>query len=185
MRFVAIPMLLVLSAAVAGLTGCKRSLDEEDVRQFVDQADNAARKRYAPEICELRGEHFTLALSYQTIYEQAPPSEMTLNRKLYCREAGGFARLRQYRLERRSLEIDVADDARTANVVAEYTETRPYFEEGSMPSTPDDFRQFVIVDSHDESVVGIESGNLVFLSAKVEATEAELIDKSKLDLPYN
>jgi len=177
--------LLVLAASVAGLSGCKRSLDEADVREFVDHADDAARKRYAPEICELRGEHFTLELSYQTIHEQTPPSEMTLNRKLYCKEAGGFAQLRQYRLERRSLEIDVADDASTAKVVAEYTETRPYFEEGSMPSTPDDFREFVIVESHDESVVGIESGNLVFLGAKVEATESELIPKSKLNLPYD
>ena len=58
-------VLLVLAASVAGLSGCKRSLDEADVREFVDHADDAARKRYAPEICELRGEHFTLELSYQ------------------------------------------------------------------------------------------------------------------------
>jgi len=178
-----VPFLLALMLPLA-LAGCKRSLDEQDVREFIDLADNAARKRYAPEICELRGENFTLDLEFQSI-DDVPPSEMTIDRKLFCREAGRFARLRQYRLERRSLEIDVAADAKTAKVTAEYIETLPYYEEDRIPVTPDDFRDFVVVESHDESVVGIEGGSLVFLSADVEATQTELIPKSKLDLPYD
>jgi hypothetical protein len=177
------PVFLLL-ALVLSLGGCKRSLDERDVREFIDRADEAARKRYAPAICELRGESFTLDLEYQTLYD-VPPSEMTIDRKLFCREAGRFSRLRQYRLERRSLEVDVAADARTASVVAEYTETMPYYEQDQVPVTPDDFRQFVVVESRDESVVGIEDGNLVFLSAEVQATQTELIDKSRLELPYD
>ena len=38
-----------------------------------------------------------------------------------------------------------------------------------MPVTPDDFREFEIVESVDESVVGIEDGDLVFLSTRAEA----------------
>ena len=149
-----------------------------------DMADATARKRYAPEICALRGEKFTLQLTYQTIFD-VPPSEMTIDRALYCRQAGRFARLRQYRLERRSREVDVADDARTAKVIAEYVETMPYYEEGAMPATPDDFIDFVVIESRDESVVGLEGGDLVFLSAKVSATESELVAKRDLNLPYD
>ena len=173
--------LLVLALA---LPGCKRSLDEEDVRAFIDLADDKARKRYAPEICELRGENFTLELTYQTVSD-APPSDMKIDRALYCRQAGRFSQLRQYRLERRSLEVDVSSDARTAKVVAEYVETMPYYEDGVVPATPDDFREFVVVESRDESVVGIEGGDLVFQSARVSATETELISKYKLNLPYD
>src|SRR5689334_14537509 len=115
-RLHALPCLLVLALA---LPGCKRSLDEDDVRAFVDQADEAARKRFAPDICALRGEKFTEDLTYQTL-DDVPPGKMTIDRKLYCREAGSFAKLRQYRLERRSIVIDVAEDAKTAKVVAEY-----------------------------------------------------------------
>ena len=174
----------LLAAAATSLTGCKRSLDEEDVRAFVDKADDAARKRYAPEICELRGENFSLELTFQAL-EDVPPSAIEIDRKLFCREAGKFSRLRQYRLERRSLEIDVAEDGKTANVVAEYTETLPYYGDDVMPATPDDFTDFVVVESHDESVVGIEGGDLVFTSAKVSATQTELIPKAELKLPYN
>jgi hypothetical protein len=174
----------LLAAVTAPLAGCRRSLDEEAVRAFVDRADDATRKRYAPEICELRGEEFSLQLTYQALEEESP-SEMEIDRKLFCREAGKFSRLRQYRLERRSLEIDVADDGKTANVVAEYTETLPYYGDAVMPATPDDFVDFVLVESHDESVVGIEGGNLVFTSAKISAAQTELVPKSELKLPYN
>jgi hypothetical protein len=173
-------LLLVVAAT---LPGCKRSLDERDVRMFVDRADAAARARFAPDICALRGETFTQELTYQSI-DDVPPSSMTIDRKLYCREAGRFSKLRQYRLERRSLTVDVAEDAKSAKVVAEYVETLPYYE-SEMPATPDDFRNFVIVESHDESTVGIEDGDLVFLSAKVSAEQTELVSKSKLDLPYD
>jgi hypothetical protein len=55
-----------------------------------------------------------------------------------------------------------------------------------MRATPDDFRDFVVVESHDESVVGIEGGDIVFLEAKVEARETELIRKgADFNLPYD
>lgn len=174
----------ILLALLASLTGCKRSLDSFDVREFVDHADDAARKRFAPEICKLRGETFTLEMQYTGI-ESRTPNDLTLDRKLYCREAGKFAMLRQYKLERESIYIDVSDDKKTAKVVAEYIETRPYYPPDFMPATPDDFRDMVIVKSHDESVVGIESGDLVFLSAKVSAQETRLVPKGELNLPYD
>lgn len=168
--------------AVLALTGCARKLDSLAVREFIDKADDAARHRYAPEICELRGENFTLRLSYTSLDSRGEPAESEMNRKLYCREAGKFSNIRQYRLERTSLRVDIAPDRKTANVVAEYKETLPSY--GYMPVTPDDFQNFVIVESRDESVVGFESGDIVFLEANVRAREVELVPKNSLDIPY-
>jgi hypothetical protein len=179
-----LPLLAGLLVLSAWLTGCNRSLDVEEVRAFIDKADDAARKRFAPEICELRGERFKLQVHYQS-RDNVPPAEMEIDRKLFCREAGRFSRLRQYRLERRSLEIDIAEDATTADVVAEYIETRPFYGDGVIPATPDDFVEFVVVESRDASVVGIEGGDLVYLSSSIEAEETEMIKKSVLKLPYD
>jgi hypothetical protein len=173
-----------LSAMAASLAGCTRSLDTHAVRQFIDKADDAARKRYAPEICELRGENFVLKLKYQSIDADAEPAESQMSRKLYCREAGKFSRLRQYRLERTSLDITVAADRKTATAVARYVETMPYYEPNYMPATLDDFREFVVIESRDESVVGIEGGDLKFLAADVHAIETELLPKRDVTIPY-
>lgn len=180
------PLFIAVSmAACATLVGCKRSLDTFDVRQFVDKADDAARKRYAPEICELRGKDFVLKLQYQAIDRNAEPTFSEMSRALYCREAGKFSRLYQYRLERKSLDITVASDRKTATAVAHYVETMPYYEEGYMPATLDDFRDFVVIESVDRSRIGIEGGDVVFLGSEVAARETELIPKSQLALPYD
>ena len=48
-------LLLVAVTLAVSLVGCgRRSLDEAAVLEFIDAADVAARKRYAPDICELR-----------------------------------------------------------------------------------------------------------------------------------
>ena len=174
----------MLLATCAPLTGCKRSLDEQDVREFIDTADNAARKRYAPEICELRGEHFTLHMTFQSHEEQAEPTELEIDRKLYCKKLSGFSRVRQYLLERKSIDIEVAADRKTARVTADYVETMPYYEEWARPATPDDFREFQVLETRDESVIGIESGDLVFLSTESNTSQS-LIEKSSLKLPYD
>ena len=172
----------LLLAALA-LAGCARTLDAADVREFIDQADDAARRRYAPEICELRGENFRLTLDYRPLASRASPARSEMNRKLYCNEAAKFSRIRQYRLERTSLRIDLAPDRRTAKVVAEYEETLPSY--GHMPSTPDDFRDFVVVESRDESTVGYEGGDIVFLDSRVEAREVDRLPKNSVDIPYD
>jgi hypothetical protein len=179
-----ITSLLAILLAFVPLTACKRSLDEQDVRAFIDKADSAARKRYAPEICELRGETFEMHRTFQGHEEQFEPTELTLDRKLFCKEAGKFSRLRQYRLERNSLDINVASDGKTARVSSEYVETMPYYEMDIMPATPDDFRHFQVVESTDESVVGIEGGDLVFLRTDAISSQT-LIEKSSLKLPYD
>ena len=61
------------------------------------------------------------------------PSELEIDRKLFCREAGSFSQLRQYRLERKSMRIDLATDRKTATVTAEYVETMPFYEPHTMP----------------------------------------------------
>lgn len=182
MRIALIAALLL--ALCAPLTGCKRSLDEQDVREFVDLADNAARKRYAPEICELRGEKFTLHMTFQGHDERAEPTELDIDRKLYCKKLSSFSRMRQYLLERKSLEIDVASDRKTARVTADYVETMPYYEEWATPATPDDFREFQVLETREQSVVGIEGGDLVFLSTASDTSQS-LIPKSSLKLPYD
>jgi hypothetical protein len=177
-------LLAILLALCAPLTACKRSLDEGDVREFIDTADNAARKRFAPEICELRGKDFKLNLTFQGHERQIEPTEVEMDRALFCKQAGSFSRIRQYRLERKAIEVDVASDRKTARVSADYVETLPYYEPDIIPLTPDDFRQFQVVDTHDESVVGIEGGDLVFLSTK-SSSRQELVDASSISLPHD
>jgi hypothetical protein len=166
--------------AACVLTGCSREVTRQQVAEFIDQADDAARKRYAPAICALRGEHFVLRSTFHA-QDARQPAELEMSRKLFCQQAGEFARLRQYRLERKSLDIDVATDRRTAIVTAEYVETMPFYEYN--PSTPDDFRRFQVVSSTDVSVVGIEDGDLVFLGTTSDSHQL-LINKSDVDIPY-
>jgi hypothetical protein len=172
---------VILLALCAPLTGCKRSLDEGDVREFIDMADNATRKRFAPEICELRGKDFKLHVTFQGHDAPFAPTELEMDRKLFCKQAGTLSRLRQYRLERNATGIAVSPDRKTARVIADYVETMPYYEPNTLPSTPDDFREFQVVVTHDESVVGIEGGDLVFLSTRSDSNQL-LVDKNKIDL---
>jgi hypothetical protein len=178
------PLLTTLLVLAVPLTACQRSLDETDVREFIDKADDTARKRYAPEICELRGKTFTLHLTFQGHERSLEPAEVEMDRALFCKQAGSFSRIRQYRLERKSIDVDVAADRKTARVTADYVETLPYYEPDIMPATPDDFREFQVVDTHDESVVGIEGGDLVFLSTRSSSSQ-ELVSKSSISLPYD
>ena len=82
--------------------------------EFVDKADNAARKRFAPEICGLRGENFTLSVNFQGHEETIPALEVRNESQAVLQEAGKFSRLRQYKLERKSMDIDLASDRKTA-----------------------------------------------------------------------
>jgi hypothetical protein len=180
-----LPILAAILLALCGpLAGCKRSLHTRDVIEFVDKADNAARKRFAPDICELRGKNFTLSVNFQGHQERYPPSKIEMNRKLFCMEAGKFSRIRQYKLERKSMEIDLAGDRKSAIVKAVYVETMPYYDPDIMPSTPDDFREWQIVESRDESLIGIESGDPVFLSTRSDSVQS-LAPKNEISLPYD
>ena len=181
MRFIAAAMLLALCLPLAA---CKQEVTRQEVAQFIDKADDAARKRFAPQICELRGKSFKLKQKFQGHEPRMEPTEMEIGRKLYCTNAGSFSRIRQYRLERKSMDIDIATDRRTARVSADYVETSPYYEPGMMPATPDDFTHFQVVESRDESIVGIEDGDLVFLSTEADAHQS-LIPKGSVAIPYD
>jgi len=178
------PILATLLALCIPLAGCQRHVDEKSVRAFVDKADDAARKRFAPEICELRGKNFKLHLVFQGHEHRIGPTEVEMDRALFCKQAGTFSRLRQYKLERKFIDVDVAPDRKTARVSTNYVETLPYYEPDMMPATPDDFDKFQIVDTHDESVVGIEGGDIVFLSTESTSSQ-ELISKNSIKLPYD
>jgi len=173
---------LCLLVLCTPLAGCGK-LSERDVREFVDQADAAERKRFAPEICALRGKNFTLHQTFQGASSRLPPTELDLDRKMFCVEAGKFARIRQFQLERRSLDVDLAPDRKTARVTIEYTATLPYYEPDIVPATPDDFREFQILESREESVVGVESGDVVFLSTDADVQQT-LVPKGSLQIPY-
>jgi hypothetical protein len=181
MRILTAAMLLALCLPLAA---CKKEVTRQEVAEFVDKADNAARKRFAPEICELRGKDFKMKRKFQSYEARVPPTDMEIGRKLYCAQAGSFSRLRQYKLERKSMDIDIATDRRTARVTTEYVETLPYYEPDTMPATPDDFRHFQVVTSRDESIVGVESGDLVFLETTSDSRQ-ELIPKNSVDIPYD
>jgi hypothetical protein len=181
MRPIAPALLLALCLT---LGACRHEVTRQQVATFIDRADAAARKRYAPEICEMRGKDFKLHRKFQGYSPRMEPTEMDIGRKLFCSSLSSFSRIRQYRLERKSIDIDIATDRRTARVTAEYIETAPYYEEGSMPATPDDFGQFQVITSRDESVVGVEDGDLVFLSTDSDSRQ-ELISKSSVAIPYD
>ena len=178
MRNLRLPGLLVVCAALAG---CGK-LDEHEVREFIDRADDTARTLYAPHICELRGKDFVLHLKFQADNARLPPSELDINRKMFCMEAAKNAWLRHYRLERKSMEIELSADRKTARVTAEYEETLQYFEPDVRPASPLDFRQFQVLETHDDSVVGIEGGDLVFLSTNADVHQT-LVAKESLDVP--
>jgi hypothetical protein len=173
----------MLLAACGLLAGCSKEVTYKQVSEFVDKADNAARKRFAPEICELRGKDFKLHQVFHG-YEGREPTENDITRKLYCQQAGKFSRLRQYKLERKSVAIDIATDRRTATVIAEYVETLPYYDPYTTQATPDDFQHWQILETRDESVVGLESGDVVFLSTDSESHQT-LVPKREIDLPYD
>ena len=181
MRIVAAAMLLALCLS---LSACRNEVSRPQVAEFIDKADNAARKRFAPGICELRGKDFKEKLKFQGYEPRMQPTEMEIGRSLHCRTAGSFSLLRQYRLERKSIAIDIASDRKTARVTAEYVETMPYYEPDTMHSTPDDFRAFQLLESRDESVVGIEDGDLVFLSTASDQHQS-LVPKNSVNIPYD
>jgi hypothetical protein len=172
----------ILLALGALFTGCSKEVTRKQVAEFIDKADDAARKRYAPAICELRGKDFKMTLVFHG-YEGREPSEMEITRRLYCQQAGSFSRLRQYRLERKSMDIDMATDRKTATVTSKYVETLPYYPPNTMPRTPDDFYEFQVVESTDESVIGLEDGDMVFLSTRSDAHQS-LVKKDSVQIPY-
>ena len=178
---------LLLAAAVL-LAGCgRRSLDEASVTAFIDTADAAMRARRAPDICELHAENFVLTRSYRIVepdWGMVEPEEATLGKTLYCRSLGQFARLRQYSRERVELEIDVASDGKTADVYARYVEKMPFYEEGFPLGSPDAFTEMQVMDTDAASVVGIEDGEIRFISTELEI-EATLVPKSEEPLPYD
>ncbi len=177
---------LLLTALIVPLTGCgRRSLDEAAALEFIDTADAAARKRFAPDICELRAASFELTQRISYVEDFLPPAESLLGKKLYCLEAGKFARLRQYSLVRDSIEISVAADGQTAIVTATYTEKMPFYEEGIPPGAGLDlYTQMQVGESETVSEIGIEDGELRFLSTEVDTT-IELVPKSEEPLPYS
>jgi hypothetical protein len=173
----------MLLALCLPLAACGEKVTRADVAGFIDAADNAARARFAPAICKLRGKDFKLSQKFQGYEPRLQPTEMEIGRKLYCTNLAGFSRIRQYRLERKSMDIDIATDRKSARVTAVYVETSPYYEPDMRPATPDDFRQYQVVESRDESVVGIEDGDLVFLSTESDARQT-LIGKNPVAIPY-
>ncbi len=178
-----IATVLVAATAAATLTACgTRRLDDAKVTAFIDKADNAARKRFAPEICALRGKTFTSHQIFHAEGNRGEPAELTIDRKLFCSEAGKFSRLEQYVLERKSIEIKLADDLKSADVHAVYTEKLPYYE--TPPSTASDYLDVQVLETVDHSRVGIEDGDIVFLSTDADITQT-LVPKSDMPLPYD
>lgn len=178
-----VALAVLLSSAV--LTGCMRSsLDRQDVEAFLDRADDLRRKRFAPQVCALYGERFTQQQTFMPAPEAAqPPSDTLLDRKTWCATLGRIAKLNQYVLERDSVDIVIAPDARTAQVEVRYVEKLPwYFDE--WPASLDSYEYVQVLDHVDRSTIGIESGEIVYFSTDA-AIEQTLVKRAKLPLPYD
>jgi hypothetical protein len=177
-------LLVALAVSLMALSGCgPRTLTQENITEFIDHADDTARKRFAPEICELRGANFTLTMTFLAANAESPETSQ-ISRKLYCAQAGQFAKLRQYVLERKSLSITIAPDGQTASVEADYVEKLPYYPEETFPSTPDDYDEVQVLDSTSTSIIAIENGSIVFWSTEADI-EQTLMPKHKMKLPYD
>ena len=92
----------------------------------------------------------------------------------------------QYRLERKWIDIDVAADRKTARVNADYVESHAVLR---TRHDARDARQLFtssgsVETRTNESVVGLESGDLVFLSTNSQSSQS-LIAKSAVSLPYD
>lgn len=181
MRKLALASLLLVVAAA--LSGCAK-LDPVSAREFVDASDDAARKHFAPEVCERRGKNFKMHQVFQSADARMASTELEIDRKMFCVEAGRLARLYQYALERHSLDVDLAADRKSARVSATYTETQPYYEPDTMHATPDDFREWQVLDIRDDSVIGYEDGDVVYLSTDRKVTQ-KLVPKDEIQLPYH
>jgi hypothetical protein len=178
--------LTLVASTIAALTtsGCgPRELTRENVTAFIDQADDAARKRFAPDICALRGENFKLTMTFWAANVEEPTTS-EVSRKLYCAQAGQFAKLRQYVLDREALDIEIAAHGQTASVRASYIEKLPFYPEDSMPATPDDYQEVQILESTSTSTIAIENGAIVFWDTAAEI-EQSLVPKHTMKLPYN
>ncbi len=172
-----------LFCCAAVLSGCgSQILTASEVQAFIDASDVAERARYAPDVCAMQGQDFHEHVIFHGA-ETARATDMTLDRKLYCAQEGRFSHLHQYQLVRHSLEIQLADDLRTANVDAQYTEELPYYEDPA-PSL-DVYQRLQIIDSQTHYVVGREHGRLVFLSAEIESTQRLIPRHSVPPLPYD
>jgi hypothetical protein len=53
-----------------------------------------------------------------------------------------------------------------------------------MYATPDDFREWQVLEVRDESVIGVESGDIVFLSTDSDVKQ-KLVPKGEIKLPYD
>jgi hypothetical protein len=173
---------LLVVMAIASLTaGCaRRGLDTQAVESFVNQADDAARKRFALEICALRARDFHEHVVVHNP-DSAQVTELSADRKTYCRDAQSFSHLPRYVLERKSLQVDLAADRRSARVTAEYIEKLPFYRHRPA-SGPDDYMEVQIHRSHETSVVGLEDGRPVFKSTDVDVSW-KLVPRSEMPLP--
>lgn len=172
--------LLIWAGALAGCGS--PTLQSRQVQAFIDADDAAERKRYAPDVCALQGQDFHEHVIFHGA-ETSTPSELTLDRKLFCAQEAKFSQVRQYQLIRHSLEIQLAADLRTADVDAQYTEEMPYYEYKQFG--PDFYQRLQFIDSHTHYVVGREHGKLVFLSAEIESTQRLVPRNSVPALPYD
>ena len=162
--------------------GCgQSSLSNDSVLAFIDDADDAARRRSAPDICRMRGQQFVTTTEFHSVGAR-PVAQGSSDRREYCRSLSTFAQVRQYVLERKSIDVALAGDAQTAVVTAEYEERLPFYPPTSQPRSRDDFSSVQVLKTHDVSTVGIEDGEIVFLSTDSEVWET-LVPRSAVVLP--
>jgi hypothetical protein len=77
------------------------------------------------------------------------------------------------------MAITLAPDRKTASVDAEYLEKLPYYDPDRIPGSPFDFREVQILATRDRSVIGIEGGDLRFLSTDSDTVQA-LVDRKSI-----
>lgn len=148
-------------------------LTEASVREFIDKADEAARKRWPDEICALRSKDFVLISHVEDKDGGFIRPSKKINKREFCKAIRTLPMLHNYRLTRESLAIQLSLDGQSAEVKAHYSERTPDYE-GALPveigKAPDNYDIVQEVESDDVSVVVLEDGKL-----RIKSTESHSI----------
>ena len=174
--------LAAVAATLLLLTACStKELTQENVLDFIDAADHAARNYDYYDVCDMRGQSF-VAYSTDYAHDSSQPVVSTTGKEEFCRNFGRVSRHVAYVVERNSIAIVVAPDAQTAVVTAEYVEKMPHYERGVQVSGPEDYDEVEIVETHDVTTVGIEDGNIVMLETTTTSHQT-IVPEAEMPLP--
>ena len=190
---------ITLLATLFLVSGCAKELTEENVREFVDDADKAFLAGHASDICDMRSDDFKLtAITFKlaegrtvgnlleaeaveadrhTSGERANGKVVTMNSRDYCLMAIESRKMfRRSKLARTHLEVTVEPGAKQAVARAHYVAKEPVYAYGDSSISTQDQVETQIgtlqTETDEESVIVRDAhGKFVFTSTKATSKQ--------------